>query len=44
MFIYEHFYLVIFFHVLCKQEDTIQCNKLLRNRLTAQFGVNFTAQ
>lgn len=39
-----HFNLVIFFHVPCKQEENIQRNILLRNKLMAQFGVNFTAQ
>lgn len=39
-----HFYLVIFFHVLCEQEENIQHNIPFRNKLMAQFGVNFTAQ
>lgn len=39
-----HFYLVIFFHVPCKQEENIQHNIPFRNKLMAQFGVNFTAQ
>lgn len=39
-----HFYLVIFFHVTCKQEENIQHNVPFRNKLMAQFGVNFTAQ
>lgn len=39
-----HFYLVIFLHVPCKQEENIQCNIPFRNKLMAQFGVNFTVQ
>lgn len=39
-----HFYLVIFFHGPCKQEENTQHNIPFRNKLMAQFGVNFTAQ
>lgn len=31
-------------HVPCKQEENIQHNIPFRNKLMAQFGVNFTAQ
>ena len=40
----KHFYLVIFFHGPCKQEKNTQHNIPFRNKLMAQFGVNFTAQ
>lgn len=45
MFIYGTFLSChFFFHVPCKQEETSQHNVPFRNKLMAQFGVNFTAQ
>lgn len=45
MFIYGAFLSGhFFFHVPCKQEENIQHNIPFRNKLMAQFGVNFTAQ